>query len=93
MMRFVQLKAEEQLDMQILHRVRDRLVGERTALLTSCARYCWSAELLSRKAGASSNSILTHARHTRTVPRMRSLLQDMRAEWQALDRQIETFDE
>ena len=37
-MRFVELKAEEQLDMQTLHRVRDRLVGERTALLTSCAR-------------------------------------------------------
>jgi transposase len=32
-MRFVELKAKEQLDMQTLHRVRDRLVGERTALL------------------------------------------------------------
>ncbi len=29
-MRFVELKSEEQLDMQSLHRVRDRLVGERT---------------------------------------------------------------
>src|SRR6476659_5748657 len=32
-MRFVELKSEEQLDMQSLHRVRDRLVGERTALI------------------------------------------------------------
>jgi transposase len=32
-MRFVELKAEEQLDMQTLHRARDRLVGERTALI------------------------------------------------------------
>jgi transposase len=32
-MRFVELKSCEQLDMQSLHRVRDRLVGERTALL------------------------------------------------------------
>ena len=32
-MRFVELKSSEQLDMQSLHRVRDRLVGERTALL------------------------------------------------------------
>src|SRR5215472_18082864 len=31
-MRFVELKAEEQLDMQTLHRVRDRLVGARSAL-------------------------------------------------------------
>jgi transposase len=32
-MRFVMLKSEEQLDVQTLHRVRDRLVGERTALI------------------------------------------------------------
>ena len=32
-MRFVELKSEEQLDMQTLHRVRDQLVGERTALI------------------------------------------------------------
>ncbi len=31
-MRFVELKSEEQLDTQILHRARDRLVAERTAL-------------------------------------------------------------
>src|SRR5918911_3242205 len=31
-MRFVELKSAEQLDTQSLHRVRDRLVGERTAL-------------------------------------------------------------
>lgn len=32
-MRFVPVKTEEQLDMQALHRVRDRLVGCRTALI------------------------------------------------------------
>jgi transposase len=32
-MRFVEIKSEEQLDMQILHRARSRLVGERTALI------------------------------------------------------------
>jgi transposase len=32
-MRLVELKSEEQLDMQTLHRSRDRLVGERTALI------------------------------------------------------------
>ena len=31
-MRFVELKSQDQLDMQTLHRSRDRLVGERTAL-------------------------------------------------------------
>lgn len=32
-MRFVPVKSEAQLDDQILHRVRSRLVGERTALI------------------------------------------------------------
>ena len=32
-MRFVELKSQEQLDMQTLHRSRERLVGERTALI------------------------------------------------------------
>jgi len=32
-MRFVELKDEDQLDMQILHRARSRLVGERIALI------------------------------------------------------------
>ena len=32
-MRFVELKSEAQLAMQTLHRARDRLVGERTALI------------------------------------------------------------
>jgi transposase len=32
-MRFVELKSAEQLDMQVLHRARDRLVAERTALI------------------------------------------------------------
>src|SRR6476619_2260921 len=32
-MRFVELKSEERLDLQTLHRARDRLVGARTALI------------------------------------------------------------
>lgn len=32
-MRFVALKSEAQLDVQVLHRVRDRLVGQRTTLM------------------------------------------------------------
>ena len=46
-MRFVPLKAEEQLDMQALHRARERVVAERTplikqlrALLLECGSCC-----------------------------------------------------
>src|SRR3954469_11924769 len=42
-MRFVELKSEEQLDMQTLHRARDRLVGERTALINQLRASCLDA--------------------------------------------------
>jgi transposase len=59
-MRFVELKSQEQLDMQTLHRSRDRLVGERTALTTSCAPFSWSAESSPlRASGSWSNSLST----------------------------------
>ena len=58
-MRFVELKAEEQLDMQTLHRVRDRLVGERTALLNQLRAVLLERGTVFHKADASSNSILT----------------------------------
>ncbi len=38
-MRFVALKSEEQLDMQTLHRARDRAVGERTSLMNQLRSY------------------------------------------------------
>jgi transposase len=39
-MRFVALKSEAQLDVQTLHRVRDQLVGERTALTNQIRSVC-----------------------------------------------------
>jgi transposase len=37
-MRFVALKSEAQLDVQLLHRGRDRLVGQRTSLINRMRR-------------------------------------------------------
>ena len=55
-MRFVELKTQEQLDIQTLHRVRSRLVAERRSLTNRCGRSCWSAGPFSRLGGASWNS-------------------------------------
>jgi transposase len=44
-MRFVPIKTDDQLDLQALHRVRDRLVHRRTALINRFADSCWSAAL------------------------------------------------
>src|SRR5215208_6857346 len=95
-MRFVELKSETQLDMQTLHRARDRLVGERTALINQLR-----AVLLER------GRTVPQGRHkleqylaampepemdTSLTPRIRQLIEDMRAEWRELDRRIAAFD-
>lgn len=95
-MRFVDLKSETQLDIQTLHRARDRLVGERTALINQLR-----ALLLER------GSTVPRGRHkleqylaalpdpendTTLSPRIRWLVEDMRAEWRELDRRIAAFD-
>jgi transposase len=49
-MRFAAAKMEEQLDLQALHRVRARLVAERTATPTKSGLSCSSAALQRRKA-------------------------------------------
>src|ERR1700727_1563622 len=95
-MRFVELKSEEQLDMQTLHRARDRLVGERTALINQLraimlergvrvAQGCCKLEQhLAAMLGAGND--------TQISTRMRRLIEDMRAEWLELDRRIAAFD-
>jgi transposase len=96
-MRFVELKSEEQLDMQTLHRARDRLVGERTALINQLR-----AILLERGSTAPQGhrklqqhlaAMLDGDSEAALSPRMRQLIDDMRAEWLALDRRIAALDD
>jgi transposase len=55
-MRFVELNTQEQLDKQTLHRSRDRLVAERTALINQLRAILLEAGLLCRRVVASSNT-------------------------------------
>jgi transposase len=95
-MRFVELKSEEQLDMQILHRARDRLVAERTSLINQLR-----AVLLERggimpqgrrklEAGL---AVLMDADIASISSRIRGLVEDMRGQWRDLDRRIAAFDD
>ena len=92
-MRFVELKSEEQLDMQTLHRARDRLVGERTALINQLRAILLERgitvaqgrrKLERHLAGLDAQEGLSQ--------RMRVLIEDMRAQWNELDRRIAEFD-
>ena len=56
-MRFVELKSQDQLDMQTLHRSRDRLVGgERTALINQLRAILLEKRVESRRRASGSSS-------------------------------------
>ena len=94
-MRFVELKSQEQLDMQTLHRSRDRLVGERTALINQLRAILLEREIvvpqgkrkleqflavLTDEQGGGDRARGYHAGRRRTRP------------WAELDRRIAAFD-
>lgn len=94
-MRFVELKSEQQLDMQTLHRVRDRLVSKRTSLINQIR-----SVLLERgyvvpqgRAKLARQLIELLADPALTLsPRIRELVCDMRERWRALDERIDALD-
>ena len=94
-MRFVELKSSRQLDVQSLHRVRDRLVGERTALLNQVRAVLLERGITiaqGRRKLEQELAITLEGQDVRLSQRVRALLDDMRAEWRELDRRIEAFD-
>ena len=95
-MRFVAPKSETQLDMQSLHRARDRLVGERTAVINQLRAILLERGITvpqgRRKLEAYLDAHLSGERIPLS-PRTRLLVEDQRAEWRELDRRIEAFDE
>ena len=95
-MRFVELKSEEQLDMQSLHRARDRLVGERTALINQLRAFLLERGIIvpqgRRKLEQHVETLLV-AEEVSFSRRTRVLIEDQQAEWRELDRRIAAFDE
>jgi transposase len=94
-MRFVELKSEEQLDMQTLHRARDRLVGERTALINQLRAVLLERGITVPKGRRKLEEYLAACPDIdgSLSPRMQALIEDMRSEWCALDRRITAFDD
>jgi transposase len=95
-MRFVELKSEAQLDLQSLHRARDRLVGERTALINQLRAFLLERGIIVPKGRSKLEVRLEEAlapEQTALSPRARLLIEDMRAQWRELDRRILAFDD
>jgi transposase len=95
-MRFVELKSETQLDMQSLHRARDRLIGERTALINQLRAFLLERGIIVPQGRRKLELHLKTLLAGKEVPlssRTRLLIEDQQAEWRELDRRIEAFDE
>ena len=95
-MRFVALKSESQLDVQTLHRVRDQLVGERTALTNQIRSVLLERGHVVAQGRAKLTACLAALLDTDAgaslTPRMRTLMAEVRERWQDLDRRIAALD-
>src|ERR1700757_1266229 len=87
-MRFVALKSTEQLDLQSLHRVRSRLVGQRTAVINQIRGFLLEHGITVRQGAAGVRqglpSILAQCAGGLS-PLLRRLLEDLVNDWRQLD--------
>ena len=94
-MRFVELKSEAQSDLQSLHRARERLVAERTALINHLRALLLERGITvpqgRRKLEAELVAILSDERSDLS-PRIRRLVEELREEWRQLDERVAAFD-
>jgi transposase len=95
-MRYVEVKSEAQLEVQSLHRVRERLVAERTALINQLRSLMLERGITVPQGRCKLErhlpEILSNERNGLT-PRLRRLIEDMREEWRSIDRRIKRFND
>jgi transposase len=94
-MRFVPIKTDDQLDLQAIHRVRDRLIACRTAVINQVRAFLLERGMTFAKSPAKLKlampEILENA-DSNLTPRMRNLVADLWTEWKSLDQQIRASD-
>lgn len=93
-MRFVELKSQDQLDIQTLHRVRSRLVAERTNLINQLRAILLERGVIfpvgRRKLEIGVDGMLADGEETLSA-RLSQLVGELRAEWKELDTKIEAL--
>jgi len=91
-MRFVQIKTQEQLDIQAMHRVRDRLVQRRTALINEIRGFLLDRGIIfaadPKHLRKNLPAVIEDAEQNLT-PRLRWLLDRMWQEWKQVELDIE----
>jgi transposase len=91
-MRFVPIKTDHQLDLQAIHRVRDRLVSRRTAVINQIRAFLLERGMVfaqkPAKLRAAMADVLENAENALT-PMMRSMIGILWDEWKTVEQQIE----
>ena len=90
--RFVPAKTDEQLDLQALHRVRSRLVSERTAVINQIRGFLLERSIIVRQGQRFLRQALLDILAKRTdvlSPRMVRIVADLAGDWRQLDERIE----
>src|SRR5260370_33980153 len=91
-MHFVPIKTDDQLDLQAIHRVRDRLISRRTAVINQLRAFLLERGMVfaqtPAKLKAAMADILENAEADLT-PQMRNLIDMLWSEWKTIEQQIE----
>src|ERR1700739_2988216 len=92
-MRFVAIKTPDQMDLLALHRVRSRLVGQRTGLINQIRGFLIERGITVRQGVLPLRKALPDILSSNAEvlsPRMVSLIADLAQDWRRLDERIET---
>ena len=94
-MRFVSLKSEAQLDLQVLHRARQRLVAARTRLTNRLRAVLLERGIIIPKRRSVLENRLAEllAVAPELSPRALKLLEELQDEWADLDQRIKAYDD
>jgi transposase len=91
-MKFVATKTSDQLDLQALHRVRERLVSQRTGVTNQIRAFLLERGIAVRQGLRFLQAELPRILATRTdvlSPRMLRIIEDLTGDWHRLDERIE----
>jgi transposase len=95
-MKFVPTKTADQLDLQALHRVRDRLVSQRTAIINQIRAFLLERGVAVRQGQRFLRAELPDILATRTdvlLPCMVRLIEDLVGDWRRLDERVDGLSE
>jgi len=89
-MKFVAIKSVDQLDLQALHRVRERLVSQRTGVINQIRAFVLERSIAVRQGAAALRMALPRilAATEKLSPRMIQIVQCLADDWRHLDQRI-----